>query len=70
MIVGAGFGSVGLMGVGLRVIPQIISEHNMVEVECPYCEEEIDLESEGGGRYWAMLNLIKTKPNELLALKG
>ena len=39
------------MGAGLRVIPQIISERNMVEVECPLCSETVDLGSDETGAY-------------------
>ena len=36
---------------GSRVIPQIISEHNMVGVECPLCAESVDLGSDTTGTY-------------------
>jgi hypothetical protein len=36
---------------GSRVIPQIISEHNMVEVECPSCTKTVDLGSGIPGTY-------------------
>jgi hypothetical protein len=39
------------MGVGSRIIPQIISEHNMVEVECPSCTKTVDLGSDSSGTY-------------------
>jgi hypothetical protein len=39
------------MGVGSRVIPQIISEHNMVEIECPLCTKTVDLGSDSTGTY-------------------
>ena len=39
------------MGVGSRVIPQIISEHNMVEIECPSCTKTVDLGSDSTGTY-------------------
>ena len=39
------------MGVWSRVIPQIISEHNMVEVECLSCTKTVDLGSDSKGTY-------------------
>jgi hypothetical protein len=36
---------------GSRVILQIISENNMVEVECPLCAESVDLGSDTTGTY-------------------
>ena len=39
------------MGVGPRVILQIMSEYNMVEVECPSCSETVDLGSDTTGAY-------------------
>ena len=38
-------------GVGSRVILQIMSEHNMVELECPLCTETVDLGSDTHGTY-------------------
>lgn len=39
------------MGGGSRVIPQILSEHNMVEIECPLCTKTVDLGSDSTGTY-------------------